>query len=317
MKKSAAGEQVDRISELPDEIVHSILRCIPCYKEIARTSLLSRRWRYLYGSYPFVESDFTLSTIQFRKLSEATMKRFSRHKLLRMKSLKIFVNDTSQAAEQLLDLASKRKAEYVEVSSFLSFFLCILPLQILSNSSARFLSLNSVRLFSDKYDLLLSLNSLRSLHLNRVSSNDERIFTNLIASSPVLETLSIEYVSGMEKVFMPNRPASLNFAMKSLRFLQLRLVYCGGERGLLNLITSCPLLETLELQTILDLRKLHISNHSNLKTLKIFCCDVLGVVEITAPELQSFQLLHEADIRRTVAKLSKVELIAPQLKHSS
>ncbi|EPS66956.1 hypothetical protein M569_07821 [Genlisea aurea] len=54
MKQEEVGE--DRISALPNDILHQILSCLPI-KSIAQTSLLSKRWRSLWHTFP--DLDFT------------------------------------------------------------------------------------------------------------------------------------------------------------------------------------------------------------------------------------------------------------------
>ncbi|CAN1836988.1 60S ribosomal protein L28-1 [Linum perenne] len=226
-KKSAAGGYL--VSDLPDEILHSILSRIPCFKKAARTSALSRQWRNLWRSYPVVELDSTRMNLQ--EFHDATMAKFSRDKQLRMETLKISLTvythivpssadeqllyyvdfDTlrSPIAEKLLDLASKRKAKYVEVMTYLSF-LC-LSFGLLSIPSAEILRLGRIRFASNKNsdDLIVSLNSLRSLHLNNVEFHNEQLFNNLIASSPLLETLEIRSVKGMKKKLRVSNVANL------------------------------------------------------------------------------------------------------------
>ncbi|CAN1232115.1 hypothetical protein LINPERPRIM_LOCUS3519 [Linum perenne] len=72
-KSAAAGEEEDRISELSDEILHSVLIRIPCPLESARTSLLSRRWKYLWRSYPIVEC-YDAWMGRFQRFSDSTVK---------------------------------------------------------------------------------------------------------------------------------------------------------------------------------------------------------------------------------------------------
>ncbi|CAL1397838.1 unnamed protein product [Linum trigynum] len=45
----------DRISQLPEEIIHSILNRLKSPEEAAGTSVLSRRWLQLWRRYPFFE----------------------------------------------------------------------------------------------------------------------------------------------------------------------------------------------------------------------------------------------------------------------
>ncbi|CAN1843957.1 FBD-associated F-box protein At3g52670 [Linum perenne] len=305
-----------------DEILHSVLRRIPSPKETARTSLLSRRWRHLHDSYPVVEY-YETRLDRFQKLCESTVKRFSRNKLLRMEYLKIFVqSDTgshrSRVFEQLLTLASERKAELVEVTTCGHGHghdrpICCFPFQLLSNSSLSTLSLNNVGLlFNGDKNLILSLNSLHSLHLHSVKFVHERIFANLIASCPLLKTLTLEYVR-------LRVDETMHRSLNSLRCLHLRNF---DSRDLLNFIAHCPLLETLELRNfdcaitqwiegVEGLRKLRISNLPNLKTLNVFNCRDVQEIEIAAPQLRSFRLRKALGVFEK--KLSRIELIAPQL----
>ncbi|KAL7594101.1 hypothetical protein Lser_V15G31904 [Lactuca serriola] len=50
---------VDMMSKLPDDILQLILSRIPSTEELTRTSILSRRWRYLWTSIPSIDIDFT------------------------------------------------------------------------------------------------------------------------------------------------------------------------------------------------------------------------------------------------------------------
>ncbi|CAN0914301.1 Putative F-box/FBD/LRR-repeat protein At4g03220 [Linum grandiflorum] len=117
----------DKISELPDEILHCILSRIKPQRKAAQTITLSRRWRSLWRSYPVV--DFSLSfydgleTKRFQKFCEATIKRFSRDKFLGMKALNLDLTGVDvelcfPVLKQLLDLSSERKAEEIDFRSF-------------------------------------------------------------------------------------------------------------------------------------------------------------------------------------------------------
>ncbi|CAN0892366.1 F-box/FBD/LRR-repeat protein At5g53840 [Linum grandiflorum] len=47
-----AGEQEDRISDLPDVVIHDILGRLKSTKEPAKLAILSKRWNHLWRSYP-------------------------------------------------------------------------------------------------------------------------------------------------------------------------------------------------------------------------------------------------------------------------
>ncbi|CAN1751624.1 F-box/LRR-repeat protein At5g02910 [Linum perenne] len=119
----------DRISELPDEIIHQILRRISSPAKAARTAVLSRRWRSVWSCYPAVQyrhSDFPRLTVEktlknFKKFVEASMERFSLHSQIRMETLDISLageyNDFSSLVKQLLKFATERKVEEISLIS--------------------------------------------------------------------------------------------------------------------------------------------------------------------------------------------------------
>ncbi|CAN1264580.1 F-box/LRR-repeat protein At5g02910 [Linum perenne] len=73
----------DLISELPEEIIHQVLRHIASPAKAARTTALSRRWRSVWSCYPvlkFRHSDLPRPTVDkrlenFKKFVEASMER--------------------------------------------------------------------------------------------------------------------------------------------------------------------------------------------------------------------------------------------------
>ncbi|CAN1264799.1 Putative F-box/FBD/LRR-repeat protein At5g56810 [Linum perenne] len=392
-KKSAAAGK-DLISDLPDEILHSIIRRIACSKAAEQTIALSSRWRNLWRSYPVVQLNpktshrfYSIGSEGFQKFHDETMKKFNQDKLLRMEALKLCIDIEEDhlsfpaALEQLLELASERKAEYVgiQIGVLSSSSLCF-PFRLLSNSSAKILKLERIRFQSGNDDLLVSPNSLRSLHLISVRFDDQRLFTNLIASSPLLETLELESVTGMENPWVsdvdklladliassplletlklknirgmkeiqiaafglrhlhienPYGELSIGLIAPQLNVLRLRVlsklslgvISCGvlknlcleyltfdDEQVFLNLIAANPLLETLQLRRIMNLKKLQLSNVPNLKKLVVAFCNDLEEIEIVAAyELQSLYL--ENNYERNISKrmLHKIELTAPQL----
>ncbi|CAN1152132.1 Putative FBD-associated F-box protein At1g55030 [Linum perenne] len=73
--KNLSSPIVDRISQLPNEIIHRILQSLDSHKSAARTSILSRRWGHLWRSYPVVEYDSFRERINLKKFADATSKR--------------------------------------------------------------------------------------------------------------------------------------------------------------------------------------------------------------------------------------------------
>ncbi|KAM3336555.1 hypothetical protein ACQJBY_030518 [Aegilops geniculata] len=55
--RGQASRSVDRLSSLPDPLLHLVMSFLPM-PEVVRTSLLSPRWRYLWASVPFIHLDY-------------------------------------------------------------------------------------------------------------------------------------------------------------------------------------------------------------------------------------------------------------------
>ncbi|XP_040369631.1 probable FBD-associated F-box protein At5g38565 isoform X2 [Rosa chinensis] len=64
-KKDVAGNMVDRISGLPDEILVSILSLLPL-KEAQATSILSRRWQYVWAYCTTLNFDDEKNLVRLR-----------------------------------------------------------------------------------------------------------------------------------------------------------------------------------------------------------------------------------------------------------
>ncbi|CAN1123590.1 FBD-associated F-box protein At3g52670 [Linum perenne] len=308
----------DRISELPDGILHSIIHRLPSQDEVAQTIAISRRWETLWRSYPFVEFDlykitkcrrdfrteatigrFKRQTIRrrrdFQKFTEATINRFTRDSLLRMEILKLSligeIDEDSFAlysplVEQLVDLASRRKAEEVSIFASVlkwgSFPRLCLPCRLLSDSAAKILQLKGIELKRGNDPLPHSLKFLRSLYIDNVVLEDERILESLIASSPLIETMDLFGISNLSKLQVSNVP--------KLRTLN---------------INYCEDLKEIEI-TAPRLHFLHFS---------VFRCKI----EITAPQLHLLEISDEeygtlrdsTTLRLSVPKLEELTLINP------
>jgi hypothetical protein len=58
-KRICVAADDDRLSDLPDSLIHSILSFLDS-RQVVRTSVLSRRWRHLWRAVPCVDFDLTL-----------------------------------------------------------------------------------------------------------------------------------------------------------------------------------------------------------------------------------------------------------------
>ncbi|KAF9600708.1 hypothetical protein IFM89_011379 [Coptis chinensis] len=61
MKKNKSNTTRDRISALPDDVIHTIFSSMDM-KKVIQTSILAKRWRYLCMSTPYINFRFHLET---------------------------------------------------------------------------------------------------------------------------------------------------------------------------------------------------------------------------------------------------------------
>ncbi|CAN1231755.1 F-box/LRR-repeat protein 13 [Linum perenne] len=278
-KKSAATAD-DVISELPDEILHSILRRLSSSREAAITTVLSRRWRSPWRSYPFVVFDFRDLNNRARllKFGEATMDRFSRDKLLSMKTLKVTLEIDgstiySPVVNQLLNLAAERKAEEIAIIvtsiRYSDRGRLGLPFGLLSSSSVKSLRLRGISFTRDR--LPLSLSSLRFVKLDYVDFEDDQLLVNLIASSPLLETLTLNHITKLRKLQVCN--------VTNLKTLK---------------VSYCNSLEEIEISA------------AGLQTLHLEGLDEVSIIELIAPQLTVLEFVHfESNVGDISALISK------------
>ncbi|CAN1844553.1 F-box/FBD/LRR-repeat protein At4g00160, partial [Linum perenne] len=283
----------DRISELPDEILHNIIHRLS-NDEAAQTVFISRRWETLRRSYPFVEFDIYNwrrrdCNRDFQKFAEETINRFTRDSLLRMEILKLslgLINKDSVVrysplVEQLVDLASRRKAEEVSIFASVlnwgSFPRLCLPCRLLSDSAAKILQLKGIELKRGNDPLPHSLKFLRSLYIDNVVLEDERILESLIASSPLLETMDL-------------------FGIRKLSKLQ---------------VSNVPKLRTLNINYCEDLKEIEIAApRLHFLHFSVFRCKI----EITAPQLHLLEISDEKYGTLRVSDVAAVLSKLPSLK---
>ncbi|CAN1766392.1 F-box/FBD/LRR-repeat protein At3g52680 [Linum perenne] len=317
----AAGEADDRISELPDEILHKILCDITSSKQVAKTSVLSRRWLSLWGSYPDVKFDKaeyggrhgSIIAAAFQNFVEAWTGKFSLNSQLSMRTLDITIEGVqlepyrSPPLQRLLKLASARNAESVTIDGGEGIFL---PYRVFSNSCAKTLRLFGIIFDLDEYsDFPLSFTSLRTLHLEPIMFDHEQSFTNFVASCPFLETLTIRTIRKMKKLLVSNVPNLKDFS----------IVFCLCPE---EIEIEAPALQTLHLNNSGSVTKLHliapqltyldiedyskltggvirtvISKLQFLKILALYRLEGLGKkLKLSIPTLEVFQLCAECDL---------------------
>ncbi|CAN1312746.1 hypothetical protein LINPERPRIM_LOCUS28741 [Linum perenne] len=210
MKKPSST--VDRISELPEEIVHLILLSLNSHKLAARTSILSRRWFRLWSSYPVVDG---FERVWFDTFAESTSRRLlhERQVPLLLDSFIIILNRVynSQYLNQLLSSASLLSpADDDEAYGNRS------PLKNGSHYNLLELNLQHVRV-TEQIFLLFMANAPRLEKLSLRSVHGVLSFDICASGFPCLKSLSFDGEHRYEKM-IPDMELQLTSLLQTLTF---------------------------------------------------------------------------------------------------
>ncbi|RZC46405.1 hypothetical protein C5167_039356 [Papaver somniferum] len=239
LKENHEGDQ-DRISALPESILHHILSFLEL-KQAIKSSILSSKWRYVWTSLPFLYFDFGLFETKNLKQSKA-------------KSFEKFVDrvfqlrDTSSVIERLnlncsgfispdpqnlinsiytwilIGLKRKVKELYLDVPFGPKHFK--LPSYIFMCESLTKLELRGsaapqLCIFLSNLPNAMSLPRLESLVLQSVQFGGDDTPNNLFSKCPVLESLTITHC-----VFQSN----LVITSPKLKHLMIDLYFPGTNK---------------------------------------------------------------------------------------
>jgi hypothetical protein len=182
---------VDRISDLPDAIICDILYYFPT-KFAATTSVLSKRWRYLwlsvlalnFDSRHFKTSDVLGCVMDRRDITLPTLSfrvKYHNSSCCNQEVVDGFVQHVMQRGIQNFDLDLSK-----DWSTFESFV--ALPVATFSCRTLKVLKLTNIRVTIFMWKDL-HLPSLKTLHLKRVYFENYLILPGLLLGCPILEDL--------------------------------------------------------------------------------------------------------------------------------
>ncbi|CAN1754161.1 F-box/FBD/LRR-repeat protein At1g51370 [Linum perenne] len=324
------SREADRISELPDEIIHEILERLQCPEEVAKSTLLSRRWVHIWRSYPIIEfhgpEDYSYSAKL--QLFVAAAAKHNRIKAVRISS------KCSAFNRDLLDLIVNREPEEIVVEGYYrSQFTPLLATNLINNPKLRILDLCDCKFweYQDTNHLDMRMINLRVLRLERFSI-DDKLLNRLIAGSPLLEELKLSHPEyPISRLHICNNP---NLKILDLgKCIVWELIQIGGTtKSLETMSLTSKSLEVMSLNcSDLDISP---SALSNLKSLKIhYACQLTGEfisnLIANSPSLQSLCLsyigeIEELKIRSDTLQKLKLDVVhvnlgihidAPRLVH--
>ncbi|KAJ0074776.1 hypothetical protein Patl1_34243 [Pistacia atlantica] len=240
---------MDRISELPDFIIHTIMSHLSP-KKVAQTSILSKRWNYLRTSFPILE--FNQNHFMRRGMLTGT------GGMLHEKRFVKFVDVT---------LGRFCRLEYCMEKFRLK--VCLFNLKISSRID------EWIRLAVEKEvkEFDISPSRIYNAHRDAVYTLPQTIFSAKLLTTLRLSSCKIEQPSD-------------TLMLCSLKSLTLKGV-CINEQMVQKFTSECPLLEDLLICSCWGLKNLRVSKALKLKFIQFHnLLYKLVSVEIIAPSLQ-------------------------------
>ncbi|XP_071695729.1 F-box/FBD/LRR-repeat protein At1g16930-like [Rutidosis leptorrhynchoides] len=195
--------EIDRLSNLPEELIHKILSLMST-KHVVQTSALSSRWKYTWTSMPYLDfssNDFAELLIFSKFVTHVLSGRNNEVEVSSLK-LKFRINESQVFVKRVLDYAVSHNVQQMTVTCFVEKD-TEFPLSLLSVLSVKHLSLTteySGRGRDIKFYMKLTstweLLALTTLHLNYVTfcddnTNGHRSVKVVNVVAPQLENLTI------------------------------------------------------------------------------------------------------------------------------
>ncbi|KAL3634987.1 hypothetical protein CASFOL_022041 [Castilleja foliolosa] len=292
---------MDRLSQLPQPILHNILSLLS-QKKAVRTSVLSKSWRYLWHSRLNVDfrDKWFARKKEFRSFTDKTSQRYLDGKnefwSFLDRTLQRYLDQNLSLKKFLVDI-SLYKVDFVLLQKWIpvvimhmrvrtlnlifdeisNVFPVPLPLVVFQSESIVELHLQWCDLNTLKPTDSVMLNNLQTLRLRDVHITDE-IFEKLISGCPLIESLDLSWCIFLESIKLPKHCNIKNFA-------------CMSHDEIIIEIENPQTLESVYIES-LHIRKCRDSffrhrntNFSNLKSLE------LQNVQLRAETLDNFSSL--------------------------
>ncbi|XP_035839226.1 F-box/LRR-repeat protein 25 isoform X1 [Helianthus annuus] len=320
-------EEMDRISQLPDFIVHHILSFLPDSPpaELVRMSVLSKTWFHLTASFPILNYDICKfkSRESFFKYVECTTSRFC-HQNLTAHRLTLYVTIRNPAELDIVNrclgllLVIGVKELSMSMSAMPKYRL---PNTLLSVSVLKSLSIYNCELPSSlMHDGVVKFKSLISLQLQNVRI-DEEVIKYITTGCPLLQWFEMRCCYGFKRfcVYQHQNLQRVGLVGTSVEIIDIEApnLYnfylaaknAGRRPPKLNLasckkltsvtyegypspnsngfLSNFPFVENLNLFTSCEGNNLKLSSHS-LRTLELFTDFDLEKIELSTPNLDLF-----------------------------
>ncbi|CAA0834682.1 Unknown protein [Striga hermonthica] len=183
-------DSIDRLSSLPDSILHHILSFLPTSRSV-QTSILSRRWRHLWAHVPDIDFDgytFDLELDEGKRFPDIIYRVMLQYKVQNMNNFRLIYNENCGGEYQLetcITTAIVRNVKhlYLSIHNIVRLPLCIFTYD----------SLVDLMLFQCGPIPMLGfvrLPALKKLHILDVSYQSGCL-TSFLSGCPVVEELNL------------------------------------------------------------------------------------------------------------------------------
>ncbi|KAK0597204.1 hypothetical protein LWI29_022974 [Acer saccharum] len=333
MGDTVEDNEIDRISELPPFIVHQIMSHLSA-KEVAHTSILSKRWQYLQRSFPILDFDeaytyfmdigcpiffrrrrgrFRTSIERFIEYVDASLLRFCELKFSMQKFRLLIslldIKESSCVLDKWIGLAIENGVKELDFHiRMLRDPVYPLPGIIFSAKSLTTLKLAGFKL--EQPSDTIRLRSLKSLTLNSVCIS-ELMLQKLTSECVLLEELSMSDCWGSKcvHVFEAYKLKIISISVSSNELESIKIVVPSLQELFLKSsnpqsrkidVDGCTNMNTLELEgfTIVD-REFHhlMSKFSALENLKVVWCQSLERLAISSDRLKNLSIVTCSDLK--------------------
>ncbi|XP_010094608.2 F-box/LRR-repeat protein At4g14103 [Morus notabilis] len=296
----------DRISELPDPIIHQILSLVPT-KEAARTSVLSKRWRYTWTSISTVKLfDFCFIRERFyESVDECMMSHERDASLNKFRLYTKYLYGKRPLMDNWMNIVAQKNVKELDLHLKPHFKKEFYPLP---QALLRLRSLTVVKLENLSLENLpsVSLPSLKLLVLREISKLDDKGLETLLLGCPHLEKLLLD---GCDELSNPRVSSS---TIKSLEiFLNFKckyglvLVDAADLRSFVFNVTSKGSCDRINFSRAASIRNVSFTNYVNfddnwleglisrmplLQSLALDNCCSLRNIKINCEDLKSLYL---------------------------
>lgn len=284
-------DRVDRISELPEPIVHHIMSFLP-FDQLVRTRGLSKSWLQAYLTFPILEIDekypnnIWWNDIRWKNVLKARsywakVLQFRHRNTVSIDQLTLKTSGESalKLANLCIRYAVENNVRELKLEHSLPSGIWFdLPEIVLRSKFLKVLKLRGYKLESLRNDVRLPL---RKLSLSNVYADDQ-VINNLVAQCHLIEDLEFVHCEGFKTLDITS--------CKNLKCLSLLGwgSFTVTDGWLCSQIPRLPLLERLRIFLCGNIKSINIISPS-LKILGIHSCGKLDEVKLDTPNLNKFK----------------------------